>query len=281
MGMLLADLIMDGAVLDNNFSYLTDIENSGNHQPAFIQKIKDYDMDEKLKEFITDCLQLAPENRPSLTDLLHSPFLENVQATNTIQSQWPIMAHSFDNSLKASDIFYLFQVGRDVQKVSQIHSINLPWIVRLVDDLDLVLNEFSKCVSLPISVEEVELNVSDLLEESTEGLSELKLWNRIGDWEFKEIDDSIKLFCKRQDATLEWERKEADLPFQKMRVKLFRDLLIRYPRSSDKILLESAGSFPSHLRASVYCALLGVEGDTWIIFDVLNCDISTSMDQQV
>jgi serine/threonine protein kinase len=282
--MLLAHLLIGDSLLENDFSFLTDVENSGNQEPEFIQKIRDYDMDENLKKFIMDCLEILPENRPFLADLLQSSFLKNMQVSKTVGSKWPIMAHCFDNSLKAQDVFYLSQVrDREMEGgfARQIHDIHLPLIVRLDDDLDSILNDFSSSVSLPIFLEEVKLEVSDLLEETNVSAKEYKVWNRIGDWDFNGIDDSIKLFAKREKLDLEWRRKERDITFQRMRVQLFRNLLIRFPLSMEKILFESAGGFPSHLRASVYCALLHTTGDTSIIFDVLNCDLSTSMDLQV
>lgn len=281
--MLLAELVMGGNVF-NDFSVLADIENSANQEPTFLNMIKKFDMDSGLKEFICNCLQLLPENRPSLSDLFKLDFIKNVQSLEASEKEWPIMAHNFDNSLKVEDIWYLLQVRNKeiLQQTGLItHCLALPSIVRLSDDLESILNSFSKGVSLPISQVEVELDVSGLLDKSETFAAEYKLWSLIGAWEFNEIRESIKLFGEREKLSLDWDRKEKDVSYQQMRTELFRKLLIKFPLSLERIIMESGVGFPSHLRAAVYCALLEVEGDTSILFDAFDCDIITKMDQQV
>lgn len=281
--MLLADLVMGRNSLDE-IHYLSDIENSTIQEPNFLQMIKSYEMDEELKGFICDCLEISPEKRPALSDLLQSGFLSNVQITTVSHEEWPIMAHTFDNSLKAHDIWYLWRVQnreKEQEKIQKIHNLKLPAIVRFSDDLDSIFDSFSKELSLPICLKEVELDVSGLMDESEISVIGSKLQSKVGVWEFNEIKESIKLFGKRREISIERNRKVNDVAYERSRITVFRNLLIRFPLSLEKIIVESSGGFPSHLRAAIYCALLQVEGDTSITFDAFNCNISTAMDQQV
>ena len=75
--------------------------------------------------------------------------------------------------------------------------------------------------------------------------------------------------------------REKDLDYQYYRIRLFRRLLFLYPASKDDIIEEAKIDIPPLLRAEIWAAILGIQGDIQAEYDSIDKETENPTDRQV
>jgi TBC domain-containing protein kinase-like protein len=75
--------------------------------------------------------------------------------------------------------------------------------------------------------------------------------------------------------------REKDLDYQYYRIRLFRRLLFLYPSSREQIIEEAKIDIPPLVRAQVWAAILGVQGDYQAEYDLIDKESENQIDRQV
>ena len=287
LGMLLAELSIGADFFGTEEDLLNEIERSkDDHKMGFLGRIRDSSIDPDLKVFLISCLSYLPHDRPMLRDMLEYDFLKSVSRIQEMEPIWPIMVHSFINSMTAKDILHLY-LGQncdcDDKGIPEVSAFNyLPLYVKISDDLHTIMEDCKKRIQLPISQVEHALNTSGLQDICIDSNIEYDdMWKYTGQWDFDNINKSLNLFKRRKGISLNWSAKEKNVSYQRERTIMFRNLIAKYPLSLDTLISKCVADIPRNMRAAIYGALLGANGDTSIIFDILDCDLPMSIDQQV
>ncbi|KAJ3046282.1 hypothetical protein HDV00_000095 [Rhizophlyctis rosea] len=312
LGMLILELCYGEHKLFPETSTVDDILEkilSWNEDTADAQPLADIDIDQSdtLFDFLTTCLTVDPNCRPSPASLLNHPFVRDVAPA--YPSRWkpkPLLISSLLDStsneptsphnLTLSQLFYLWRlnggdIGTELLKRGVASSPpieRIPYLVQVTEDLDQLLS--TSDALHPYSDEEIVISLEEIREKLitswTADVQEQSASTGVGDW--KSVLPWTAQTLEKDVAAIDngtpklsLSSKEKNAIYQAQRIKRFTKLLYEYPASRDEILREAAVDIPPLWRGRIWAAILEVKGDPDLLYESIDKETETANDRQL
>uniref|UniRef100_A0A8C9S5F6 TBC domain-containing protein kinase-like protein n=1 Tax=Scleropages formosus TaxID=113540 RepID=A0A8C9S5F6_SCLFO len=266
-----------------------------------------FELPENVLTLLRKCLTFQPSRRPTPSELLKDPALQEVSHLYT-PFRKPVSL--FSSSLRCAylelpeDISELCQdegeeylAERSIEEVYHLWCLAGGDLEKELTNKEIIQSKPPICTLPNFLLEDGECfgqgrDRSFLLDDTTITLSLCQLKNRLkdvtGEAYYPLLDDEQSSLPQSNSSSelsaavaLPLVIRERDTEYQLLRIVLFDRLLQAYPYKKNQVWKEARVDIPPLLRGLTWAALLGIEGDIQAKYDGIDKDTPIPTDRQI